>query len=33
VSEPVERYIVALVQATRDPARLDDDLKRWIEVG
>ncbi|ABF11391.1 AAA family ATPase [Cupriavidus metallidurans] len=33
VSEPVERYIVALVQATREPARLDDDLKRWIEVG
>jgi MoxR-like ATPase len=33
VSEPVERYIVALVQATRDPARFDDDLKRWIEVG
>jgi len=29
----VERYIVALVQATREPARLDDDLKRWIEVG
>lgn len=33
VSEPVERYIVTLVQATRDPARFDDDLKRWIDVG
>jgi MoxR-like ATPase len=33
VSEPVERYIVALVQATRDPARFDDDLQRWIQVG
>ena len=33
VSEPVERYIVALVQATRDPGQFDDDLKRWIQVG
>jgi len=33
VSEPVERYIVALVQATREPARFDDDLQRWIQVG
>jgi len=33
VSEPVERYIVALVQATRDPARFDDDLQCWIQVG
>ncbi|WP_244788973.1 AAA family ATPase [Cupriavidus pauculus] len=33
VSEPVERYIVTLVQATRDAGRFDDDLKRWIEVG
>lgn len=33
VSEPVERYIVTLVQATRDAARFDDDLKRWIQVG
>ncbi len=30
---PVERYIVALVQATRDPGQFDDDLKRWIQVG
>ncbi|CAG9172731.1 AAA family ATPase [Cupriavidus pampae] len=33
VSTPVERYIVTLVQATRDPARFDDDLKRWIQIG
>ncbi|MBV8270802.1 MAG: MoxR family ATPase [Cupriavidus sp.] len=33
VSEPVEQYIVALVQATREPARFDDDLQRWIQVG
>ncbi len=33
VSEPVERYIVALVQATRDPGQFDDDLKRWLQVG
>nr|WP_315594425.1 MoxR family ATPase [uncultured Cupriavidus sp.] len=33
VSEPVERYIVTLVQATRDAARFDDELKRWIQVG
>lgn len=33
VSEPVERYIVTLVQATRDAARFDDDLARWIQVG
>ncbi|GJG96952.1 MoxR family ATPase [Cupriavidus pauculus] len=33
VSEPVERYIVTLVQATRDAGRFDDDLARWIQVG
>lgn len=33
VSEPVERYIVALVHATRDAGRIDDDLRNWIEVG
>jgi len=33
VSDPVERYIVALVQATREPARLDEDLARWIQYG
>jgi MoxR-like ATPase len=33
VSDPVERYIVALVQATREPAPLDADLARWIQYG
>jgi MoxR-like ATPase len=33
VAEPIERYIVDLVNATRAPARLSDDLGRWIELG
>ncbi|MDQ0144019.1 AAA family ATPase [Cupriavidus necator] len=33
VSEAVERYIVALVQATREPKPVDDDLDQWIQVG
>ncbi|SOZ34741.1 AAA family ATPase [Cupriavidus neocaledonicus] len=33
VSEAVERYIVALVQATRAPRLVDDDLDKWIQVG
>ncbi|MCO4892300.1 MoxR family ATPase [Cupriavidus sp. WGtm5] len=33
VSEAVERYIVALVQATRAPKPVDDDLDKWIQVG
>ncbi|MGH6760762.1 MAG: AAA family ATPase [Phyllobacterium sp.] len=33
VSEPVEKYIVALVYGTREPAKLDKDLAKWIEVG
>ncbi len=34
VSELVERYIVGLVMATRDPSRYHDTkLSRWIEVG
>ncbi|PWK68476.1 MoxR family ATPase [Aminobacter sp. AP02] len=33
VSEPVENYIVALVYATREPAKLDKDLASWIQVG
>ncbi|WP_427309476.1 AAA family ATPase [Cupriavidus sp. H39] len=33
VSEAVERYIVTLVQATRDPKPVDDDLDQWIQVG
>jgi MoxR-like ATPase len=33
VSENVERYIVALVMATRMPERYDSQLKDWIETG
>jgi len=33
VGEAVERYIVALVQATRDPKALDPELATWIQVG
>ncbi|MEJ8859732.1 MoxR family ATPase [Variovorax robiniae] len=33
VSEAVEQYIVALVQATREPAAIDADLGQWIQVG
>ncbi|MCO4864480.1 MoxR family ATPase [Cupriavidus sp. WGlv3] len=33
VSEAVERYIVALVHATRAPKPVDDDLDKWIQVG
>ena len=33
VGEAVERYIVALVQATRDPKALDPELASWIQVG
>ena len=33
VSENVERYIVALVMATRGPGRYDSELKNWISVG
>ncbi|HWK65966.1 MAG TPA: MoxR family ATPase [Rhizobiaceae bacterium] len=33
VSEPVENYIVALVYATREAAKLDKDLGKWIQVG
>ena len=33
VSEPIERYIVALVAATRRPDEYGDDLRRWIQVG
>ena len=32
-SENVERYIVALVSATRHPDRFDPQLASWIEVG
>ena len=33
VSENVENYMVALVMATRKPARYEGDLRNWIEVG
>ncbi|KPA21560.1 ATPase RavA [Shimia sp. SK013] len=33
VSDAMDRYIADLVQATRTPAALSDDLARWIEVG
>ncbi|NKL77633.1 AAA family ATPase [Rhizobium leguminosarum] len=33
VSEPVEKYMVALVFATRYPARYDKDLAKLLEVG
>ncbi len=33
VSENVERYMVDLVMATRQPERYESDLQNWIEVG
>lgn len=33
VSETVEKYIVDLVIATREPSRYGDDLGKWIEIG
>ncbi len=33
LAEPVEDYIVQLVQATRQPASYGDDLARWIDYG
>jgi MoxR-like ATPase len=33
VSEAVENYIVALVQATRTPEAVDEDLAKWIQIG
>jgi MoxR-like ATPase len=33
IAEPMERYIVALVMATRDPARYSEQLGSWISVG
>jgi len=33
VSTAVEQYIVALVQATREPASVDAELGQWIQVG
>ena len=34
MAESVEKYVVALVMATRDPARYESsDLKHWIQIG
>ena len=33
VAEAVERYIVALIAATRRPEQFSKDLQRWIHVG
>ncbi|GLC92101.1 ATPase [Cupriavidus sp. TA19] len=33
VSDAVARYVVALVQATRAPKAVDDDLAKWIQIG
>lgn len=33
VAPAIEQYIVDLVQATREPATVGDDVGRWIEVG
>ena len=32
-SEAIDRYFVALVSATRNPAQYDPDLARWLHVG
>jgi len=32
-SEAIDRYVVALVSATRNPGKYDKDLARWIHVG
>jgi len=33
MAEPVERYIVELIIASREPAAYSDDLRRWLEYG
>ncbi len=33
VAEPMDRYMADLVQATRTPGALSEDLARWIEIG
>lgn len=33
VSDTVDRYIVALIHATRTPERFEGDLAKWIQVG
>ena len=33
MTEAVEQYIVALIEATRYPERYDKDLRKWIQIG
>ena len=33
MAEPVERYLVELIIATREPGKYSSDLERWIEYG
>ena len=33
LSEPLEQYLLEIIQATRNPARYGDDLARWIQFG
>jgi MoxR-like ATPase len=33
VSEAIEKYIMDLVTATRQPGRYGEDLKKWIHIG
>ena len=33
MAEPVEKYVVELIMATRNPGHYSADLERWIEYG
>ncbi|RTZ17631.1 MoxR family ATPase [Vibrio aquaticus] len=33
MAESIEQYIIRLVMATRDPAKYDDTLAQWLEMG
>ncbi len=33
MAEAVEKYIVALIEATRFPERYDKDLRKWMQIG
>jgi len=33
VSEAIEKYIIDLITATRQPERYGEDLKKWIHIG
>lgn len=33
VSAAIDQYLMALINATRNPSELDDDLGRWITIG